>query len=250
VRDPISDDDQRVSKVLLRALAALVGVAAVAAGSVVAADAWRGAGVHPEPCGLLAAPHGELLDDSDVLARAWAALTDPEAETLGDLDGSAFVLERSCVLYAGHFGGAGDPHVVVAETTVAGYRSHVRLGELQVRERGAILRATSSWPALLGAELKRGAVLPMSGYYLAAGEDVVGVRVRTARDGFATAAPAGDLGSGVFNLRAVADYTLAPAEQGEHVAAVIEIERIGGLAPLAAVVPVLPRSWSAGRCGR
>lgn len=240
MRGAAVDEDRRVPKILLRAFAVLLGVAVVAVCSVVAVDTWRGAGVHPEPCRLLAAPHGELLDDSGVLARAWAALTDPGAETLGDLDGSAFVLERSCVLYAGRFGGVGDPHVVVAETTVTGYRALVRIGELRVRGGDrATLRATSGSTDLLGAALKRGVVLPLSGYYLAGDVDVTGVRVRTARDGFATAVPAGDLGSGVFNLGAVADYTLAPAEQGEHVTAVVEVERTGGLQPLTAVVPVL-----------
>jgi len=117
---------------LLGGALALLLVAAVATGSVTAVDAWRAAAERPRPC---PPARGELQGDADLLTRAWRALTDRRAEALGDLDGSEFALARSCVLYAGRFGGAGDPRVVVVEETVAGYRVLVRIGELQVPER-------------------------------------------------------------------------------------------------------------------
>ncbi|HLU59154.1 MAG TPA: hypothetical protein VKZ81_27140 [Pseudonocardia sp.] len=222
---------------LLGGALALLLVAAVATGSVTAVDAWRAAAERPRPC---PPARGELQGDADLLTRAWRALTDRRAEALGDLDGSEFALARSCVLYAGRFGGAGDPRVVVVEETVAGYRVLVRIGELQVPERGDPVRATSGTVELIGSALERGVVLPLSGAYLVGDVAATGVRVRTARDGFAAAVPAGDLGSGVFDLGVAVDRTVAPARRGEHVAALIEVERVGGLPPLPALVPVLP----------
>ncbi|MHA6621156.1 hypothetical protein [Pseudonocardia sp. DLS-67] len=228
-------------RIVLRVVAVLAGVAVVAVAAVAGADAWRAGVARPQPCGsLLAEPRGELRDDGDVLSRAWAALTDPDVETIGELAGSRFVLPRSCVLFAGRFGGVGDPHVVVAEATVTGYRTLFRIAEVQLRDDGPDLRATAAHARLLGSELKRGVVLPLSGYFLAGDADVVAARVATGRDGFRTWATAGAIADGVFNLGAVTDRTLAPATQGEDVPAVVVLDRGGSQDPRAAMVPVVP----------
>lgn len=224
-------------RIVLRVVAALAGVVVVAAGAVAAVDHWRAATAHPRPCEF-ATPRGELLDDGDVLARAWAALTDPEVETIGEIGGSRFVLSRSCVVFAGRFGGAGDPHVVIAEPTIAGYHDLFRTAEVQVREDGPMLHAGAAQLRLLGSELDRGVVLPLSGYFLWGDEHVDVVRVVTGRDGFRTWADAGAIADGLSNLGAVSDRTLAPALQGEDVPAVAVLA--GPKGSRAVFVPVLP----------
>jgi hypothetical protein len=222
---------------VLRVVAVLAGVVLVAAGSVAAVDAWRAATAHPRPCEF-AEPRGELFSHGDTLTRAWAALTDPGAETIGDIGGSRFVLSRSCVLFAGRFSGTGEPHVVIVEPTIDGYHELLRVAEVRLPESGAALRAGAAHSRLLASELDRGVVLPLSGRFLVGDEDAGAARVATGHDGFRGFADATVEADGVVELGAVPDRALAPSAQGDDVAAVVVVTTAQG--PRAALVPVVP----------
>lgn len=207
-------------------MAAVLGVVlgvVLGAGSVAGWDRWRQATAHPGSCGsLLGEPRGESVGDEEVLARAWDALTDPEVDADGELDGSRPAAGRACLLYAGRFG-ATAPTVVYLDLTRAGYLDLVRVLEVRVPADGRPRLATAWHPLMLGSELRWGVVLPLSGIYLAP-PDTLGVRVFHGGDGYAGAA-ARRVGDAAFDLGVVPDRTLAPADQVPDVPAALLVDR-------------------------
>lgn len=222
--------DLRVRWILILLVGALVG-----AGGVLAVDALRGPDV-PGPCGAaLQEPTGELRTDGDVVGRAWAALTDPEVETTGELAGSRPVAARSCLLFAGVLDGTDGPTVVFAETTVAGYQSLLRVAEVRLGE-SAPQVGVGSHAVLLGSELRAGLVLPLSGAYLAP-DRVTGVtHVRPGRT-----QDARRLADRVYALDIGPDRTLAPNDQLPAVDAALLLEDLEH-EPLGVVIPAAPAS--------
>jgi hypothetical protein len=205
---------------------ALVAGAAVALGGV-----WVSGAVRPDlpgPCAALPAePRGERRDDGGVLRAAWAALTDPAASVLGDLDGSRFVAARSCVLYAGVLDGTGAPTVVIAETTVSGYSTLLRIAEVRLPagSGGAAQLAVAGLPVAAGSELDAGVLLPLSGAYLAPARDVVEIVGVGVLHGDGTVEQLPRLGDGVYAPGIAPDRTLAPADRIRDTGAVLILHR-------------------------
>lgn len=223
-----------------RPVLALAGIVAVAVFAVVAVDAWRASSAHPQNCAslLLEPARGDLVADTAVQRRAWAALTDPAVETVGSLGGSEPSLNRSCLLYAGRIAPGEDPTVVFAETTVTGYTDLLRIAEVQVGDPTS-MRATAGYPVQLGAELGAGIVLPLSGRYLAP-DDVTAVTVVPGTG--APAHPAVALAAGTFQLGVVPDRSLAPADQVPDIPASLLLQRTGTGRPTMLALPVVAAS--------
>lgn len=212
---------------LAAALAALAALVAAVVAAVVAVIALRPE--LPAPCGhLLAEPRGELREDASVLRAAWTALTDPDADTVGELDGSRPVVGRTCLLYAGVLAGTSGPTVVLAETTVSGYTSLLRVFEvlLPAPEGGAARVGVTGMPAQLGSELRAGLVLPLSGAYLAPRRDAVDVTGVFVVRADGTAEPASAIGEGVY-------------EPVPDAGAVLVLDRAEPYGDRAVVVPVV-----------
>lgn len=230
-------------RTLGRVLGALVAVALVAVLAVVAVDAWRASSVRPDGCGalLLDPPRGDQVDDAGVVSQAWSALVDRDSDAIGDIGGSRPVLNRSCVAYAGRLTANGPSTVVFLETTVTGYTVLLRVAEVRL-DGSRALRAAVGYPVLIGNELKAGLVLPLSGYYLAP-DDVSAVQVIGSAGGGGT--PARRVADGVFDLGAVPDRSLAPAEQVPDTPATLLLERSAADAADLVVLPVAQRQGSA-----
>jgi hypothetical protein len=202
---------------------------------VLIVDAVRASDDRPEPCaGLLdrREASGELLDDTAVVDRAWAAVRDRDGarDLLGPLRGSGLVTRRTCVLYAGVLMGSESarrqpgPTVVFAESNIAWPQNLARFAEVRLPESdpsvGAPLVAVAAHSVLFGNELNAGLVLPLSGAYLAPDvdgtitEDVAtAVLALTSADGVAAETRAERIGAGVFRIGAAPDRTLAPNDQ-------------------------------------
>jgi len=228
-------------RTLGRVLAVLVAVAVVAVLAVVVVDTWRASNVRPDGCGsLLEPPRGDQADDAGVISSAWAALVDRDSDALGSFEGSRPVIDRSCVAYAGRLAANGPSTVVFVETTVTGHTVLMRVAEVRLDGNGA-RRAVAGYPTLLGDELQAGLVLPLTGYYLAPA-DVSAVQVIGSGGG--TGAPARRVADGVFDLGAVPDRSLAPAEQVPDSAATLVLERSQQGAADLVVLPVATRQGS------
>ncbi len=226
-------------RTLGRLLAALVAIGAVAVLAVVAVDSWRASSVRPDGCGsvLLEAPRGDQVDDAGVISGAWSALVDRDSGAVGSFSGSRPVLDRTCVAYAGLLEAGGPSTVVFLETTVTGYTVLLRVAEVRL-DGGQAQRAAVGYPVLIGNEMQAGLVLPLTGYYLAPA-DVSAVQVIGSAGGAGT--PARRVADGVFDLGAVPDRSLAPAEQVPDTPATLALERSDQAEADLVVLPVANR---------
>ncbi|WP_214407700.1 hypothetical protein [Pseudonocardia lacus] len=189
----------------------LLGVVVIGGAAIFGADAWRASNQRPADCDfLLHRPGGDLLGDDGALGAAWAAVTDPDVETEGDLGGSSPVLERACVLWAGT--APAGRTVVFVDTTVAGYQSLSRIIEVRLPDGGRAERAVASHSTLLASEFRSGAVLPLSGLYVPPDRqsEVTAVTVLSSADGWQAATAATEVGDGLFDIGVTADYVDKP----------------------------------------
>jgi hypothetical protein len=257
----------------MRTLALVVGsvlaVGIVGAAAVLIVDTIRTGDDRPEPCAgvLERGASGELLDDTAVVDRAWAAVSDRngDQDVIGDLGGSLLVTRRTCVLYAGVLMGSESlpqqpgPTVVFAESNVAGYQNLARFAEVRLPESdpsaGAPLVAVAGHSVLLGNELNAGLVLPLSGAYLApeidssiGTEDVaITALALTSADGVAAETRAERIGAGVFRIGAAPDRTLAPNDQVADRDTVLLLDGPEHHDDEIVVVPALPEAtWPTG----
>ena len=147
------------------------------------------------------------------------------------------MLDRTCVAYAGRLEAGGPSTVVFLETTVTGYTVLLRVAEVRL-DGGQAQRAAVGYPVLIGNELQAGLVPPLTGYYLAPA-DVSAVQVIGSAGGAGT--PARRVADGVFDLGAVPDRSLAPAEQVPDTPATLVLERSDKAEADLVVLPVANR---------
>ncbi|MCO1659615.1 hypothetical protein [Pseudonocardia humida] len=219
----------------------LLGVVVIGGAAIFGADAWRASNQRPPDCDfLLHNPGGDLLGDADAVGAAWAAVTDPDIDTDGDLAGSAPVLERSCVLWAGT--APAGRTVVFVDTTVAGLRSVSRIVEVRLpaADGGPAERAVVSHSTPLASEFRSGAVLPLSGLYVPPDRDaeVTAVTVLSSADGWQAATPAARAGEGLFDIGVTGDY-VEKADDPQDPDALLLLELADG-GRVAVAMPVGP----------
>lgn len=236
--------------ILLRTVVGLAAVAAVAAGTLLVADLWRGE-PRPQPCGAVLLPpaRGELVEDADVVAGAWAVLTD---RTRGRDLGDPFARERSCVLFAGRIDGdapgaattSTTSTTVVLESTRIGTRIVSRIGEVRLGSgegSGEGEVRVAGYATSVGAPpTDLATVLPLSGRLLVA-PGVTAVRVRSAADGFAALAPAPAVADGVHDLGPAMPAAPEDGPRTGDVALLLELDLREPRRPALALVPVLTR---------
>jgi hypothetical protein len=205
-------------------------------------DTWRAANQQPAECDfLLHRAGGDLLADQAAQRSAWAAVADPDIDTGGDLPGSRPELDRSCVLWAGT--APAGRTVVFVETTVAGYQSLARIIEVRLPgdgDSGRAERAVASHSVLLASEFRAGAVLPLSGLYVAPDrpERVTAVTVLSSADAWAGATPARQVGEGLFDIGVTRDYVAKP-DDPQDPDALLLLDRADG-SRSAVAIPVGP----------
>jgi hypothetical protein len=218
-----------------------VGVGLVAGlvlgvGSMLVADRWTAAPVRPPDCGVpLHSAHGDRRGDDDLVARAWAALAAQHV----DLDGSPPELGRSCLAFAGDT--PAGPTVVLVDTTRARYSSLGRIVEVRVPDDGPVRFAAASHSVPYAAELATGAVLPLSGLYLAPDQPGKATRVSvlSSADGYAEARSAPEVADGLFDVGIAADMAGRVANPNDPDALLL-VQMAHREEPVAVAVPAGP----------
>jgi hypothetical protein len=207
----------------------------IGAGATVAVDRWSARPERPVDCGVpLHTAHGDRLRDDDLVGRAWAALTRQHV----DLDGSPPELDRACLAFAGDT--PGGPTAVFVDSTRARYSSLGRVIEVQVPDGGPVEFAAASHSVPFAGELATGAVLPLSGLYLAPDRsgEATGVTVLSSADGYAAAVEAPQVADGLFDVGIARD--MAARVEAPHDPDALLLVRTPGEDRFAVAVPAGP----------